>query len=103
MSGNPLFGDGWRGTPRAAEGAHYVAPPTHLACWVCGEQIHLTDSGEIMGSPDGAVAMHRECGLLNVVGHVFRLCSCTDYGGLSKREAGIVLAHRIETGWEPDE
>ena len=78
-AGNPLFGDGWRGTPRGA-GALYVPAPVGETCLGCGEEIADDDSGEIMPLVTGdgeprVCAQHRECLMLSVLGHTYGLCA----------------------------
>lgn len=72
-----------------------VPVPVGTACLSCGEEILEDDDGLMSyayaGSPEAPtvseVAQHRECLLLAVTGHLVGLCTCTDYGGMSKRAA----------------
>jgi hypothetical protein len=100
MTGNPLFGPDWVGVPRA-EGATFVPAPVGAECWVCGEAVQAHDTGELMGgvradgSAEGLVA-HRGCMLLQTCGHVFGYCNCTGYQGLTRYQAGVALAAKLD-------
>lgn len=74
MSGNPLFGPGWAGTPRGDDPeAEYVLPPIGEPCWYCGAAIKEGDTGLLnpVMSKDGALVerpLHRDCLLESVLG-----------------------------------
>lgn len=88
------------------EGTQLVQVPIPVGheCMLCCEVILDGDYGEmagtISGSPDALVAQlgpqHGECMLLLSVGHSVGLCGCTNYEGLSFRQAGIEAAKRIQ-------
>ncbi len=47
--------------------------------------------------------IHRECLMLSVIGHVFGVCSCTDYAGTTTtREAALELARRVDSSVPAD-
>lgn len=99
--GNPLFGEeGWSNTPAGEmDTAYYVPTPIGDVCWLCEERVVDGDAGELMLFPTaktmGVRVLHRECKMLNMFGHEVRLCSCTDYGGLSIRAAALECARRF--------
>jgi hypothetical protein len=104
VHGNPLFGEGWEGTLRAADpDVFYADVPVGEPCMTCDEAVQADDTGELMwlvpGGPDDGpfkvVAQHMECGLLTVIGHDLGVCSCTNYCGLSVREAAIEAMRRF--------
>lgn len=102
---SPLFPAGataersWR-PPRVR--AVEIPTPVGELCMACHEAVEEGDSGEmavlITGTPAAPVGqflpLHRECGLLRAVGHEFGLCNCTNYEGLTRREAAIECAKR---------
>lgn len=49
-------------------------------CLMCSESFDLTDQPVPVGTEDGPRDAHRECLLLNTVGHTFGVCSCTGFG-----------------------
>lgn len=99
LHGNPLFGDGWRDTPRGRdETAYFVPEPVGESCYLCDEEIAEGDEGELMLALEPGVfkivAQHRECTLLVIFGHDAGLCACTDFGGMTFREAAHEIARR---------
>lgn len=99
IHGNPLFGEGWRDTPRGRDDTvRFVDPPVGEECYLCEEEIAEGDEGELMLALEPGVlkcvAQHRECTLLMIFGHDLGLCSCTGYGGLTFREAALETARR---------
>ncbi len=104
IRGNPLFGD-WPDVPRNDD-AWYVETPVGEECAGCGEVIEDEDFGEVMpyvGDRLEAIAQHAECSLLNVVGHTYGACRCTDYVGTGNRRlAALWLWEKLasEKGFE---
>lgn len=107
--GNPLFGD-WGDGPRARDpGVVFLGTPVGVPCERCETPIRMGDVGEYMrciGTGDNGeneiLPVHRECLLMSVLGHLYGVCSCSDYLGLSQREAAIELARRVDSGEKPN-
>lgn len=80
-----------------------VPTPVGELCLLCEEVIQPDDSGQMTVAISGTmeepharvVAQHRECMSLGVVGHSVGLCTCTDYEGMSLREAALEAMRRI--------
>lgn len=80
----------------------HIPAPVGEVCLGCDEAIQEGDSGEltvlVSGTPEEpqgkVVPLHRECGLLRGSGHEFGLCSCTNYEGLTMRQAAIEVDKR---------
>lgn len=83
-----------------------IAEPTPVGepCIDCGEPIQEGDCGYIMACymdwdrPPDWRPQHRECSLLHVVGHNYGYCSCTNYQGLTERQAGIEVWKAVTGG-----
>lgn len=99
------FGPTWNAPIN--ESCPQAPTPIGRLCLGCREPIVEGDQGFIMpgisqglvatGVPGpGTVAYHRECEMLGIVGHEWGICSCTNYLGLTRREAGRELVRRIE-------
>jgi len=79
-----------------------IPAPIGELCLGCDEAIQEGDYGELVVLGGGTQAaptaelrpLHRECGLLRGVGHEVGLCNCTNYEGLSLREAAIECDRR---------
>lgn len=91
---NRYFGEPW-GAP-FIDDAQRVPTPVGMDCSTCGEPVAEGDQGVVMpyvyAGPDGApaqsdTAQHRECFLLDVVGHLAGQCQCFPGKG-SLREHG---------------
>lgn len=103
MTGNPLFGD-WERSPRADD-ADFIETPVGQKCLLCGEPVQEGDTGEMMATlglldvnGTGVSPCHRECLILNTVGHLVGVCNCTNYMGLSRRGAAVEAALRLDSG-----
>ncbi len=102
--GNPLFGD-WGDCPRA-QGARFMPTPIGEPCLVCRDLVARGDVGELVpdvGEHTVTVrAVHRECLLLDVVGHTYGVCGCTNYAGQpTKRAAALELWLRVMAKYQP--
>lgn len=105
-SGNPLFGNWGRG-PRAVDpDVVFLGTPVGVPCLYCEEPIRPGDVGEFMRCylEHGAeiTPVHRECLLLHVVGHTYGYCNCSDYQGLTQRQAALAVAKLVDSGAMPD-
>lgn len=101
MSGNALFGDWGRGARALDPEVEYAKTPVGVPCFHCDEPIKPGDVGEFMPCHGidrlEILPIHRECLMLNVIGHTFGVCSCTDYAGTTTtREAALELARRVD-------
>ena len=73
-----------------------VDTPVGQPCIGCHEPIGPDDQGFIHplihadGSAEDA-PYHRECELLNVIGHSYGYCKCNNYGGTNSRRIGALL------------
>jgi hypothetical protein len=117
-----VFGEVW--DARITEGAAVLPEvPTYARCLRCREYIAEGDSGFVrphvgrsldpdylvgVGGPDARAAnqqaagfaltaIHRECDLIGVLGHVVKVCTCTGYDTTS-REAALEAWRRFESG-----
>jgi hypothetical protein len=76
--------------------------PGH-SCPLCSEEIRDGDdvrpsvaiSGTLETPRLAVVTLHRECLLLESVGHEVGLCACTGYAGMSLREAALEADRRL--------
>lgn len=69
-------------------------------CLLCHEQIDADDLAGPMGmiDADGAASMgwiHAECQMIGIIGHEFKVCSCTGYDTTS-RAAAKELWRRVQ-------
>lgn len=86
--------------------------PTYARCLRCrelfaeGDQGYVTpyiggglDADFVVGHGEGAylTAMHRECQLAGIVGHIVGVCSCTDWDPFD-RETSREVARRVAAG-----
>jgi len=95
---NSYFGEFW--DVPSTEGASQVPTPVGQKCLDCTEEIAKGDRGYIMPafrSPAmfELLPVHRECQLLGVIGHNYGWCSCTNYQGLSRRQAALELWDQV--------
>lgn len=93
-----IFGSTWDAP--VCEGKTAEPAPLGEECLTCNEPITESDEGYILPCfrADHSVEwlpQHKECSLLTVIGHEYGLCGCTDYAGLSMRQAGIRLWQEI--------
>ncbi len=68
--------------------------PIGTSCTTCKESIAEGDAGQVTADR----TIHRECFMLTVMGCMYGICRCTNYGGLSTRQAGIEVVRRIMFG-----
>lgn len=68
-----------------------------MKCERCNEPIQEGEdflAMPVFGS-DQVVMLHVECEALGIVGHEMGVCSCTNYLGLSQREAAREVRRRL--------
>lgn len=64
-----------------------------MVCLMCDEPVSAIDRPQLVGTQGGHRWVHRECLLLNTVGHVFGVCSCTGYG--TDHAAALEVLRRV--------
>jgi hypothetical protein len=106
--GNPYFGPYW--SAPATDDAPHVDTPVGGRCIGCDEVVVQGDQGFVMGcyQADRTVIyrpIHRECELLELVGHSYGICSCNAYDGTENRRTGALLLwnkvqQRLSGRWE---
>lgn len=77
-------------------------PPLGTECLMCHEPIRAGESGGFVAviSSGGTTlrAIHRECEQLQVIGHLFGVCGCTEWAGQpTLRSAALELARRARS------
>jgi hypothetical protein len=87
-----IFGSTWDAP--VCDGKIAEPAPIGEHCLTCDEPIAPGDQGYIMAcfGVEEEVEwhpQHRECSLLGIVGHTYDYCHCTDYQGLTQREAAM--------------
>lgn len=97
-----FFGERWD-APVCDPPAKQIPTPVGERCYRCNEAIIAGDQGHLFGSVAadeslGTTAVHRECFLLDVVGHMVKVCSCTGWDTTSRAAAREAIA-RVEAGW----
>jgi len=95
--------------------------PVGVRCLECDEPIVQGDQGFLrpfmhgrgwqgegwivasLGEEASVTAVHRECDLLGIVGHMVGVCSCTDYAGFGVRgrAAAREVQARVDRGELP--
>ena len=100
-----IFGDLWDAP--VCDGKVAEPAPVGEPCISCREPIRPGDSGFMMAhyttldaldaldAPLDWRPQHKECSLLDVIGHEFGYCGCTEYLGLSEREAGRAVWAKV--------
>lgn len=103
-----FFGEPWD-APILEDAVQMPEVPTYAACLQCNELIGEQDQGFVrpyigghldprylvgLGSGYQLTAVHRECELASVVGHVVGVCSCTGYD--ATRDAGREVWRRVQ-------
>lgn len=98
------FGEPWD-APMIADDpdAVHADTPVGVRCLECDEPIAADDQGLLrpfmhgrlwhrpewivapLGEQASVTAVHRECDMLGIVGHMVGVCSCTDYAGFGVR------------------
>jgi hypothetical protein len=99
-----FFGRRWDAPLLDGDSAVQMPTPTGDRCYVCGEWIAEGDRGlirtiterrtltdELVSHP---AAVHAECEMLGVIGHVYSVCDCTGFD-TSSRSAALELLARI--------
>lgn len=104
-----FFGEPWD-APILEDAVRMPEVPTYAACLRCTEMIGEDDQGFIrpyigggldprylvgVGPGHQLTAIHRECDLAGIVGHLVGVCSCTGYG--SDRESAREAERRFLT------
>ena len=80
-----------------------VEPPLGELCLGCQEPIREDDYGQMVpysqGPPEAPTArlvpVHKECLTLGTSGHLVGVCGCTDYLGLTLRQAALEVDRRL--------
>lgn len=101
-----IFGALWDAPVCEGETAEPV--PIGEPCMDCNEMIVEGDQGYIMAClrASGEVdwlPQHKECSLMSVIGHNFGYCSCTDYQGMTERQAGLRVWELLQATYENSE
>lgn len=111
ISGVTFFGPPWDAPmldpePDGSPGAEQVATPVGHVCYSCGEQIVDGDRGlmrlcAIRTNNAGVIyntiePIHTECSLLEILGHQYRVCSCTGRGVDRAAALEVLAAHDRE-------
>jgi hypothetical protein len=102
-----VFGALWD-APICDDALLYPELPTHARCLRCHEQIAEGDQGfirpyigeldpEYLVDDDYLTAVHRECDLTGIVGHMVGVCSCTGWD-TEARETGREVLRRVQAG-----
>jgi hypothetical protein len=94
------FGPWWNAP--ALDDAEPTLTPVGSPCIDCSEPILSGDQGFIQPCVFSEtevqyLPIHRECRLLSVVGHSYGWCRCTDYHGLTRREAALRLWEELRS------
>ena len=98
-----IFGDLWDAP--VCDGKVAEPAPVGEPCISCREPIRPGDSGFMMAcfsaldAPPDWRPQHKECSLLGVIGHSYGYCHCTEYLGLSEREAGRAVWAKVTGEW----
>lgn len=101
-----IFGTLWDAP--VCDGKTAEPVPVGEPCMNCAEPVVEGDQGYIMACfrADGSLEwlpQHKECSLLSVIGHVYGYCSCTDYQGMTERQAGIRVWELVQAGYDDSE
>lgn len=80
-----------------------IPAPVGEPCLACDEAIGAEDYGEMvvvmsgtLEAPSARLApQHRECLILHTSGHLVGLCPCTEYEGLTLRQAALAVVERL--------
>lgn len=104
-----FFGQWWD-VPALEHASQLPEVPTYAQCLRCNEYFAEGDRGLVIPhigelDPDHIVgvgryttfaAMHRECHLSDIVGHLVGVCPCTGHG--TDRESAREVARRVDGG-----
>ena len=93
-----IFGELWDAP--VCDGKTAEPAPIGEKCLTCYEEIVEGDSGYIMACISTGQRMdwrpqHKECSLLTVIGHNYNLCRCSNYEGMTMKQAGKELYKRL--------
>lgn len=109
MSNVIFFGEPWD-APILDDATQLPEVPWYAACLRCDEMIGEDDQGLVMphigdldprylvgiGPGHSLIAIHWECHLAGIVGHLVRVCPC--YGYDSSRETAREAQRRFDAG-----